>query len=107
MLRIIKNRLRASAAPAVFLLITGYFVWNAVHGRSGLEAQRAQAAALVVAQQNLAAAESQRAAWETRIADLSGQSIVPDMLDDEARQVLNLAEPGDLVIQLGGQKSKE
>ena len=92
--------------PAVFLAITGYFAWNAVHGRSGLEAQRAQLAALKVAQQNFAQVDQQRAEWETRIADLSAQSIAPDMLDAQARRVLNLASPDDLVVQLPGQTQR-
>jgi len=92
--------------PAVFLAITGYFAWNAVHGRSGLEAQRAQLAALQAAQQNFAQVDQQRAAWETRIADLSSQSIAPDMLDAQARRVLNLADPNDLVVDLPAQTQR-
>ncbi len=100
MLRAVKNRLRGLAPPALFLAITWYFAWNSVHGHSGLEAQRVQRAELVKAQADFAAVDAQRAAWETRIADLSGQSIAPDMLDDQARQVLNLADPRDLVVNL-------
>ena len=88
------------APPAVFLAITWYFGWNAVHGRSGLEAQAVQRAQLAQAQQSFTTVDAQRVAWETRIADLSGQSIAGDMLDGQARQVLNLADPNDLVIEL-------
>ena len=100
MLRAVKNRLRAIAPPVIFLAITYYFGWNALHGKSGWEAQRVQQEELQQANARFAQAEAQRMAWQTKIADLSGQSIHPDMLDEQARQVLNLADPHDLVIAL-------
>ena len=75
MLRAIKHRLRGYLPPAIFLAISGYFGWNAVHGKSGLEAQNVQIAELAQAQQDFAAADAERQQWETRIADLSGRSI--------------------------------
>ena len=95
------------APPAIFLAITYYFGWNAIHGKSGLEAQAIQRAELAQAQLGISADGCQRAQWETRIADLSGQSIAPDMLDGQARQVLNLADPNDLVIDLSQNKAGE
>ena len=107
MLRAIKYRLRAIAPTAIFLAITWYFGWNAIHGKSGLEAQQEQRAELVQAQRNFTSVDTQRTQWETRVADLSGQSIAPDMLDGQARQVLNLADPSDLVIDLSRNKDSE
>jgi len=106
LLRFLKNRLRMALPPAIFLAITFYFGWNAVHGHSGLEAQATQRVALAQAQAEFAQVDAQRAQWETRIADLSAQSIGPDMLDDQARQVLNLAEPGDIVVQLSPARAR-
>ncbi len=106
MLRATKHRLRAIAPPAIFLAITYYFGWNAIHGKGGLESQVEQRAALAQAQQQFATVDAERAQWETRIADLSGQSIAGDMLDSQARQVLNLADPNDLVIDLSHSNDK-
>ncbi len=100
MLRALKYRLRALLPPAIFLAITWYFTWNAIHGKSGLQAQQVQRAQLLQAQQNFAQADQLRVEWQTRIADLSGQSIEPDMLDEQAREVLNLADPDDIVVDL-------
>ncbi len=86
--------------PVIFLAITWYFGWNAVHGARGLEAQANERAELARAQQNFTAVDMLRAQWEVRVADLGGASIAPDMLDEQARQVLNLAEPSDLVVKL-------
>jgi cell division protein FtsB len=106
-LRAIRNRLRAVAPPVVFLAITYYFGWNAVHGRSGLESQRTQQQELAQAIAKHEAVAAQRVAWQTKIADLNGQSIEPDMLDEQARQVLNLANPQDMVIDLSPAKAAE
>ncbi len=107
MLRAIKHRLRIILPPAVFFAITWYFGWNALHGKSGLEAQNVQKAELAQANQAFATADAARQQWETRIADLSGRSISPDMLDGQARKVLNLADPNDLVINLSQNKNAE
>jgi cell division protein FtsB len=100
LLRAFKNRLRAMMPPVIFLGITWYFAWNAMHGSRGLEAQRVQLAELAKAQAAFTAIDAQRSLWETRIATLNGQTVARDMLDNEARLVLNLADPADLVVQL-------
>jgi cell division protein FtsB len=102
LLRLMKLRLRAVLPPALFLALTFYFGWNAVHGRSGLQAQVGQRAALAAAQANFAAVDAQRQTWEIRVAALANESIDPDVLDGQARKILNLAEPGDYVVELGG-----
>ena len=107
MQRFIKYRLRAFIAPVIFMGITYYFGWNAVHGKSGLEAQQVQKAKLAQATARYQAVHAERQAWQTKIADLSGQSIHPDMLDEQAREVLNLADPGDIVIDLGSGRAAE
>jgi cell division protein FtsB len=96
----LKRRSIAMMTPLIFLAITWYFGWNAVHGARGLQAQATERAELARANQNFAAVDVQRAQWETRVADLGGPSIAPDMLDEEARQVLNLADPADIVVRL-------
>ncbi|MDE1906808.1 MAG: septum formation initiator family protein [Rhodospirillales bacterium] len=107
MLRAIKYRLRGLVGPALFLALTYYFGWNAVHGKSGLEAQAAQRAQLQAAQSQAGAVHNTLLMWQTKVAALSGQSIQPDMLDEEARDVLNLANPNDLVIDLPAQKTSD
>lgn len=100
MLREIKNRLRALVVPVIFLSLTYYFGWNAVHGKSGLEAQADERAALQQQQQDADKIHQQLVLWQTRVAALSNQTVEPDMLNEEAREVLNLADPNDLVVDL-------
>jgi cell division protein FtsB len=106
-LRMFKTRLRSSIPPAIFLAITYYFGWNAVHGKSGLEAQVTQHQELNQAQARYQATESMRQQWATKINDLSARSIQRDMLEEQARTVLNLADPNDLVIDFGPARPAE
>ena len=105
MLRTVRNQIRAAAPPVLLLAVTYYFGWNTVHGKSGLEAQRVQKQELAQAIARHDAAEAERVAWQTKIADLSSQSVHRDMLDEQARAVLNLANPQDLVIDLSAPKA--
>lgn len=100
MLKAAKYRLRAILPPALFLAITGYFAWNAVHGSRGLEAQAAERVQLATAQADYAREDALRAQWETKIGALADKSVARDMLDDQARAVLNLASPADIVVAL-------
>jgi len=100
LLRALKRRLLAPLPPVIFLAITGYFAWNAVHGARGLEAQAQQRAQLAKAQADFATVDAQRQIWETKVAALGGPAIAPDMLDEQARKMLNDADPSDLVVDL-------
>jgi cell division protein FtsB len=104
--RDLKRRFLATLPPAIFLVITGYFAWNAVHGARGLEAQAAERAELAQAKLQFTAVDAARQQWETKIASLGNQSIDPDMLDAQLRQTLSLAGPSDLVVNLPVQKAK-
>lgn len=95
-----KYRLRGVVVPVIFMALTYYFGWNAVHGQSGLEAQVVQRAQLQQAQAAEDKIHSQLVLWQTRVAALSNQSVEPDELNEQARQVLNLADPNDMVVDL-------
>jgi cell division protein FtsB len=86
--------------PVIFLGITFYFAWNAIHGARGLEAQAVERAELAKAQHDFAVADATRQQWQTKIGQLGGPAIAPDILDEQARIVLNLAAPADLVVDL-------
>lgn len=100
MLREIKYRLRGVVVPAIFIALTYYFGWNAVHGKNGLEAQVLQHAQLQQAQTTADTIHKQMVLWQTRVAALSNQTLEPDELNEQARTVLNLADPSDLVVDL-------
>lgn len=100
MLRDLKRRLLAMLPPVIFLGITFYFAWNAIHGARGLQAQAVERAQLAKAQHDFAVADAARQQWQTKVGALGGPAIAPDILDEQARIVLNLAAPSDLVVDL-------
>lgn len=99
--RAIKRAVRAAVPPTFFLCLVAYFAYNSLHGERGLEAiaQRRQVLASIQAEQSRA--ESDRAAWEHKVLGLKGPvDIDPDLLDERARAIQNLADPSDIVVYL-------
>jgi cell division protein FtsB len=90
--------LRRLALPTAAALYLGYFGFHAFHGSYGIEARsrfEAQAAELEAA---LGEVRAEANALERRAALLRPQSLDPDMIDERARQSLNVIGRNDLVI---------
>ena len=93
-----RSKIKPLLAPAASLLALAYFAYHAVEGEYGLSAlnrlqeREAQLAA------ELAELNGRRAALEERVALMRPESLDPDMIDERARQALNLARPADIVI---------
>ena len=102
--RALKRRAKATVPPAVFLLLTGYFCWNAAQGERGLRAAVQQREDLRNAIAEQAQAESDRAVWERRVASLRTSRLDPDALDERARAMLNLSDPADVIVPLTGKQ---
>ncbi len=96
--RAVKRRVRALAAPGFFLALTGYFCWNAVQGEHGLVAFSARKKMLAQAQADLVAVEAARLAWARRVSGLQAEHIEADTLDEQARAMLNLSGPDDVIL---------
>ncbi|HEX3348232.1 MAG TPA: hypothetical protein VHS58_09045, partial [Acetobacteraceae bacterium] len=79
--RAIKRRLKAAIAPAVFLALVGYFLWNANQGDRGLEAAAQRQSDLVAATAGLDRAKAELQIWERRVESLRGNRINPDAVD--------------------------
>lgn len=99
--REIRRRVRAAVPPVVFLLLTAYFVWNATQGDRGLRSYAARLDDLKAAQADLGRAEAELAGWERRVASLRPNRLDPDALDERARAMLNMSDPGDVVVFYG------
>ena len=96
--RTMKRRLRGIIAPVVFLSLVGYFGWNAAQGDHGLKAESLRRDLLEKAKGELLKADGDRDGWERRVAGLRSNHLDPDTLDERSREMLNLAEPGDIVV---------
>jgi cell division protein FtsB len=98
--RMMRRQLRAAVAPAVFLLLVVYFLWNATQGDHGLRAYKAAQGELAAAQAELARAQAEQAVWERRVVGLRTR-IDGDALDERARAMLNLSDPRDVIVPYG------
>lgn len=81
-------------------LLIGYFGVNAYSGNHGIKAKQdidRQIAALTTELQGL---QIERAQWQRRINLLRPDDIDPDMLDERARELLDYADPRDLVLSI-------
>ncbi len=100
LLNSIKRKLRAAAPAFVFLSLTGYFTWNAMRGDLGLHAYARRGADLVAANADLAAAQAERDAWQTKVAAMQPAHLDTDALDERSRQLLNLSAPTDILVPI-------
>jgi cell division protein FtsB len=99
----IRRQVRAAAMPGFLLMLTGIFAWQATQGDHGLIMREHRKAQLVQAEANLAAAKVERDTWERKVAGLTASHLDKDALDQRARELLNLADPNEIVVQYGQQ----
>ncbi|MGH7119021.1 MAG: FtsB family cell division protein [Acetobacteraceae bacterium] len=93
-----QRQARAMVAPLIFLLLTGYFVGNALEGPHGLLAYAKDRVRLAAAEQDYARTAVQRQEWEIRVAALRTSHLDADELDARSRAMLNLVNPSDIVV---------
>ena len=94
----IKRRTRAAIPPLVFLSVAAYFMWQAQQGGRGLNSDLQRREDLRLAQAELARANADLATWERRVQSLRTSRLDPDALDERSRAMLNISEPGDIII---------
>ena len=99
----IRRRLKSAAMPAFLLALTAIFAWQATQGNHGLIMRERRKAEVAQAEANLAAAKAERDNWERKVAGLTPSHLDKDALDQRARELLNLAEPNEIVVQYGAQ----
>jgi len=87
--------------PALFLSLVAYFLWNATQGDRGLQAYAIRQDQLKAFQAELGKVQAEQSGWERRVSELRPQHLDPDMLDERARAMLNLADPSDIVVPYG------
>jgi len=96
--RSIKRGLLAALWPVVLMGVTVYFGWYGLNGAHGQKALPVREAALVAAKADLARAEVDRDAWQHRVDALKTDHLDPDMLDEQARTVLNMAKSDEIIV---------
>jgi len=96
-----RRRVKSAAIPTLLLCLTGIFAWQATQGAHGLIMRETRKAELAQAEANLSAAKAERDNWERKVAGLTPSHLDKDALDQRARELLNLADPNEVVVQYG------
>lgn len=96
----LQKRLRHVIAPTIGACVFGYFVYHAIQGDRGIMAWLQVSQQLADSRATLAALSVEREEIQRRVALLSPSSLDPDMLDERARIMLNVAEPDDRFVTI-------
>jgi len=91
-------RFRAFIFPLMALGVGGYFGYHLQTGEHGLKARADLERRKEVLEGELADLHEVKQRLERDVALLRPESLDPDMLDERARALLNLAHPDDLVM---------
>ena len=94
----LKSVLTGLALYAVAAMMVGYFGVNAYTGKYGLNARQELDQEIIALTSELARLKRERADGEQRVSLLRSNRVDPDMLDERARAILNLAGPDDLIM---------
>ncbi|MEM9104698.1 MAG: septum formation initiator family protein [Pseudomonadota bacterium] len=85
--------------PTVAIAFITYFGFHSIHGDRGMNAMQKFDVRKALLQQELAALKTKRKKLQQQVKLLpSNGPVVRDMLDERAREALNLARPDEIVI---------
>jgi cell division protein FtsB len=79
-------------------LVIAYFAVNAYTGNHGIRAKQDLDQRISQLTTELAGLKTERAVWERRVSLLRSESLDPDMLDEQARKLLNYVSPDELTL---------
>ncbi len=92
------SRLRVMLAPLMAVALIAYFSYHLVNGDRGLLAYRDLRQAIAQAEVIKESTARERAVLERRVSLLRPDSLDLDMVEERARIILDLAQPGDIVL---------
>jgi cell division protein FtsB len=91
-------RIKALIISLLALGAGGYFAYHLYTGDHGLQARAGLEQRKAVLEGELAGLREIRQRIERDVSLLRSDSLDPDMLDERARAILNLAHPDDLIL---------
>ncbi len=94
----ISDRVRSMAGPLMVAGLLAYFGFHSIQGERGILTWLQLDQQIKRTAQLLEASRAEESRLERRVALLRRDNLDPDMLDERARAVLNLAAPGEIVI---------
>lgn len=97
-LLLIQRSARAALGPVLGFCVVGYFAYHSFEGERGLYAYLRLTEEVRIAREHRDDIRAERIALERRVALLRGESLDRDMLDEQARALLNYARPDEIII---------
>lgn len=94
----LQKRLRQVIAPTIGACVFGYFVYHAIQGDRGIMTWLQVSQQLAESRATLTVLAVEREEVQRRVTLLSPSSLDPDLLDERARIMLNVAEPDDRLV---------
>lgn len=91
-------RLRSLIIPVIACGLVGYFGHQLLVGNHGIDARNERVRRIATLEGELAGLQEVRGRIERDAALLRSDQLDPDMLDERARAILNLARPDDMVV---------
>ena len=95
-----QSKVKPLLLPVCCLLILGYFAFHAVEGDYGLFALGKLKDRVASLQSELDSVRAERVEMEKHVALMRPESLDKDMIDERAREALNMADGKDIVIFL-------
>jgi cell division protein FtsB len=95
-----QSKVKPLLLPFCCLLVLGYFAFHAVEGDYGLFALDRLGDRVAALESELQAVRAERAGMEAHVALMRPESLDRDMIDERAREALNMADAKDIVIFL-------
>ena len=94
----LRSFLTALGLYVLAALLIGYFGVNAYSGDRGLKAKEDIDRQIASLTADLDRLKLDRAQWERRVALLRSSKLDPDMLDEQARALLDYVDPRELTL---------
>ena len=92
--------LRGAMVPAACILVTGYFAYHALAGRTGVFALGGYKTQQVEMAEKAEAVAERKAHLERRVALLDPRRVDPDLADELVRGNLGVIRPDEVVVKL-------
>lgn len=92
--------LTALGLYVVAAALIGYFGFHAFNGQRGLHARHEIDQQMAELTAELDRLKAERSQWDRKVTLLRPDRIDPDTLDEQARLLLNVAHPNDLVMMV-------
>ncbi len=101
---VIRPRLRsfftALCLYVLAALLIGYFGINAYTGNHGLRARADLDQQIAELNAEVAQVKAEREQWQRRVGLLKSDRLDPDTLEERARELLNYADPRDVIMMV-------